>query len=84
MEGARSKVRKDGFSTSIIDLPVRARQTDGLVGLYPQPRSPAKQLRAGAEALRRIAQVLEEGRAPILPEELRDVAAWLERGCLPE
>jgi hypothetical protein len=83
-EAGHGKVRKEANGASLSTLPVRARQPNGLIGLYRQPRSPADQLRAGAEALRRIALLSEQGHTPILPEELRDVAAWFERGCLPE
>ena len=82
-ETGHGKVKKEAIGASIFTLPVRSRQIDRLVGCYRQPRSPADQIRAGPVALRRIARLSEEGRSPILPEELRDVAAWLERECLP-
>jgi hypothetical protein len=82
--GRGSGIGRSNCTTTLLQLKVPRQPPDGLVRVYRQPRSPAKQLRAGAEALRRIVLLSEQGRAPILPKELHDVAAWLERGCLPK
>jgi hypothetical protein len=81
--GARRKGIKEELNASIIHLPARASQRDGLVGFYRAPRTPADQVLAGAEALRRIARLSEQAGSPILPDEVRDVAEWLENGCVP-
>ena len=67
--GALGKVDRI-VCNKILDLPKRPVKFVGLVGLYRRP--PAEQLQAGAEALRRIARVSDNGDTPILPRELRD------------
>ena len=77
MEGARRKVSKDGFNTSIIDLPVRARQRDGLIGLTPE-LSPGELVIATISQLEREAHLRRLAGTP--DRYFSDLARWLRAG----
>ena len=70
-------------SNQIVLLPVTPRKAYPGIGFYRHPRPPGDVIRCIAEALRREIRVSDELGIPVSNDELRDIAAWGERGAVP-